>query len=196
MKIIAGLEPNDMRVLNVEMQNLDKVAVTFSGGMDSTLLLYMLIKDKEERGLNTEIHCFTATQVGTKIHSQNVLALPEFAGKVIHHTDVNNPIDEGVKPMIQQLLDDGWFVYCATNAVPLEEIGGRYPQRPKKNPDNMNLNLPFAFLFKYHIVAAYYELGIQHVIPVTHTCTQIEYGECGECFACREKKWGFSKLKV
>ena len=196
MKIIAGLEPNDMRVLNVEMQNLDKVAVTFSGGMDSTLLLYMLIKDKEERGLNTEIHCFTATQVGTKIHSQNILALPEFAGKVIHHTDVNNPIDESVKPMIQQLLDDGWFVYCATNAVPLEEIGGRYPQRPKKNPDNTNLNLPFAFLFKYHIVAAYYELGIQHVIPATHTCTQIEYGECGECYACREKKWGFSKLKV
>lgn len=195
MKILAGLEPNDIRQLNVELEDTDKVAVTFSGGMDSTLLLYMLLKDKEARGLNTEIHCFTATQCGTKIHSQKVLSLPEFAGKVIHHLDVDNPIQESVRPVIEGLLTDGWIVYGASNATPLEQIGGRYPPRPVKNPDNANMRLPFLFLYKYHILSAYYELGIDEtVLPVTHTCTELEYGECNECFACREKYWAFTKF--
>lgn len=196
MKILAGLEPNDIRLINVSLANVDKVAVTFSGGMDSTLLLYMLIREKESLGLNTEIHCFTATQCGTKIHSQNVLALPEFAGKVIHHTDVDNPINESVKPVIRNLLDAGWITYGASNTVPLEEIGGRYPPRPVKNPDNPNLILPFLFLFKYHILDAYYKLEIQHILPTTHTCTEIVTGECGLCYACREKDWAYTKLNI
>lgn len=196
MKIIAGLEPNDMRVLNVECPDVEKIAVTFSGGMDSTLLLYMLLKDKEEKGLKTEIHCFTATQVGTKIHSQNVLSRPQFKDKVIHHTDVTNDIGESVRPMIEQLVIDEWLVYGASNAVPLEQIGGRYPPRPPQNPKNQKINLPFLFLFKYHIVDAYYKLGIEHLIPTTHTCTEQIHGECGLCFACKEKQWGFQKLDM
>jgi hypothetical protein len=195
MKIIAGLEPNDMRVLNVSIdETVEKVAVTFSGGMDSTLLLYMLIKDKEDRGLTTAIHCYTATQCGTKIHSQNVLALPEFAGKVIHHLDVENPINESVKPVTDGLLKDGWVVYGASNAVPLEQIGGRYPPRNAKNPENPNCHLPFLFLFKYHILNTYAQLGIEHILPVTHTCTELAEGECGHCFACLEREWAFAKL--
>lgn len=194
MKILAGLEPNDIRLINVELVDTEKVAVTFSGGMDSTLLLYMLLKDKEEKGLKTEIHCFTATQCGTKTHSKNVLSTPEFAGKVIHHTDVDNPISESVRPVINGLLNSGWVTYGASNAVPLEQIGGRYPPRPEKNPNNPNLHLPFVFLFKYHILDAYYKLNIQHLLSVTHTCTEQHDGECEECFACREKSWAFDKL--
>jgi len=197
MKIIAGLEPNDMRVLNVELpSDREKIALTFSGGMDSTLILYMLLKDKELRKLDTEIHCFTATQCGTKIHAQNLMKLPEFIGKVIHHVDVHNPISESVKPVIRRLLDEGWYVFGGSNQVPLESIGGRYPPRPEQNFQNTNLNLPWLFLFKYHILDAYYKLGIQHILPTTHTCTEREYGECGECFACREKDWAFNKLKL
>ena len=194
MKFLAGLEPNDVRQINVELGDYDKIAVSFSGGMDSTLMLYLLLKEKELRGLSTEIHCFTATQVGTKIHSQNVLALPEFAGKVVHHTDCDNPISESVKPMTLKLLDEGWQVFAASNATPLEDIGGRYPPRPAKNSEVKNLHLPFVFLFKYHIVDSYFRLGIDHIIETTHTCTEWIHGECGECFACREKFWGFEKI--
>lgn len=194
MKILSGIEPNDIRLINVEIPGAEKIAVTFSGGIDSTLLLYMLIKDKEEKGLNTEIHCFTATQCGTKIHSRRVLELPEFNGKIIHHTDVENPINESVKPVINGLLLDGWEVFGASNAVPLEQIGGRYPPRPVKNPTNNLLHLPFLFLFKYHIVDSYFKLGISHILETTHTCTELEYGACNECFACKEKEWAFKKL--
>lgn len=196
MKVIAGLEPNDMRVINVELADAPKIALNFSGGMDSTLILYMLLKDKEERKLNTEIHCFTATQVGTKIHATKVLALPEFAGKVVHHTDVPNPISESVRPMTTKLIEDGWILYMGSNQAPLEQIGGRYPPRPVKNHENPNIRLPLLFLFKYHILDAYFKLGIQHILPTTHSCTQIEHGECGECFACRERIWAFDKLKL
>ncbi len=194
MKVIAGLEPNDMRVVNIELIPIPKVALTFSGGMDSTLILYMLLKDKETRNLNTEIHCFTATQTGTKLHSQRVLELPEFASKVIHHIDVPNPIAESVKPVTQNLLAEGWVVYGGSNQVPLEQIGGRYPPRPDKNPENPKCILPLLFLFKYHIVDAYFRLGIEHILPVTHSCTEQIEGECGTCFACLERAWAFKKL--
>lgn len=196
MKLLAGLEPNDIRQIAVTIQPVKKIAVTFSGGMDSTLLLYMLLQDREVSQVDTEIHCFTATQCGTKIHSQKVLSLPEFAGKIVHHLDCDNPIDESVKPLTLKLLEDGWTVYGASNAVPLEQIGGRYPPRPVKNPAHPNLILPFMFLFKYHITDAYYKLGIENLINVTHTCTEQEYGECGQCFACREKAWSFDKLGI
>jgi hypothetical protein len=194
MKLLAGLEPNDIRVINVELQPTEKVAITFSGGMDSTLLLYLLLREKETMQVNTEIHCFTATQCGTKIHSQKVLELPEFKDKVIHHLDVDNPIAESVRPVTKGLLSDGWVVYGASNQVPLEDIGGRYPMRHSKNPDNPNNVLPFLFLFKYHILDAYYKLGIEHILKTTHTCTELEYGECGKCFACRERDWAYYKL--
>lgn len=194
MKLIAGLEPNDVRIINVEIADTEKVAMTFSGGMDSTLLLYMLLKDREDRGLNTEIHCYTATQCGTRIHSQKVLALPEFNGKVVHHIDVDNPIAESVRPVTKKLLDDGWIVYGASNQIPLEDIGGRLPMRHVKNPENPNNALPFLFLFKYHILDAYRKLGIEHILKTTHTCTEQEYGECGHCFACLERDWAYYKL--
>lgn len=195
MKVIAGLEPNDLRVVNVNLRPLEKVAVTFSGGMDSTLLLYMLIKDKEEKRLNTEIHCFTATQVGTKKHAMAVAELPEFKNKFIHHVDVHNPISESVKPMTRQLLDDGWYVYGASNQVPLEDIGGRYPPRPACNPSNKNIDLPFLFLFKYHILDTYRKLNITHILPTTHTCTEQVDGECMKCFACLERQWAWTVLQ-
>ncbi len=195
MQIIAGLKPYDLRVINVTLEDVPKVAVLFSGGMDSTLLLSMLIKDKEMKKLNTEIHCFTATQVGTKKHAMNVLELSEFKNKVVHHIDVHNPISESVKPVFQRLLDENWILYGGTNAVPLESIGGRYPPRPVKHPDNPSLHLPFVFLFKYHILDAYYQLGIEHILPTTHTCTEQIDGECGLCYACLEKQWAFNKLK-
>ena len=195
MKIIAGLEPNDMRVINVNLVDAPRVALSFSGGMDSTLILYMLLKDKEEKAQNTDIHCFTATQVGTKKHAMNILALPEFAGRVIHHTDVPNPISESVKPMNQKLIADGWHVYVGSNQTPLEQIGGRYPPRPQQNSSNPNVHLPLLFLFKYHILDAYYQLGIEHILPITHSCTEIVDGECGKCFACLERKWAYEKIK-
>lgn len=196
MKIIAGLEPNDMRIINVSLPKNPppKIALTFSGGLDSTLILYMIIKEKEERNLNTEIHCFTATQVGTKVHATNVLRLPEFAGKIIHHTDVYNPVSESVKPVTTRLLEEGWILYGGSNQVPLEQIGGRYPLRPTRNPTNLNNILPLLFLFKYHIVDAYYQLGIEHIMPITHSCTEWIEGECGVCYACCERDWAFEKL--
>lgn len=196
MKIIAGLEPNDMRVINISLPDNPppKIALCYSGGLDSTLILYMLIKDKEKRNLNTEIHCFTATQVGTKKYAERVLELPEFKDKIVHHKDVHNPVPEGVRPVVNHLLDEGWILFGGSNAVPLEQIGGRYPWRPPKNPDNPNINLPLLFLFKYHIVDAYYQLGIEHIMPITHSCTEWIEGECGVCYACCERDWAFEKL--
>lgn len=194
MRIIAGLKPYDLRIMDVNLEDTNKVGVAFSGGMDSTLLLYMMLKDKEQRNLNTEIHCFTASQCGTKLNSQIVLSQPEFAGKVIHHLDADNQTTEGIKPLMRWLLDAGWTVYGATNATPLEQIGGRYPIRAAKFPDGNNNHLPFLMMYKYHILDAYYQLGIDHLLKFTHTCTEQEVGDCGLCFACRERQWAFEKL--
>jgi hypothetical protein len=162
--------------------------------MDSTLLLYLLLREKLRTNSSTEIHCFTTTQVGTKFHSGEVLKLPEFFDQVVHHTDIANHPGEGVKPLIRYLLDSGWPVFIATNAIPLETIGGRLPFRPSSFDINLGIHTPFVFMFKYHLLDAYYKLGIQHLLKTTHSCTEQIYGECGKCFACLERAWAFNKL--
>ena len=153
-----------------------------------------LIKEKELKGLNTEIHCFTANQTGRLLHSAEVLSLPEFKNKCVHHLDFPNETQEGIRPMARQLLAGDWTVYTGTNAPPVENIGGRYPARKYNDPLPLNLFNPLRYIFKYHILDAYSKLGIEHIVPVTHSCTEQETGECGHCFACLERNWAFKIL--
>ena len=195
MQIAVGEKLNQPINLIVDLGiEPSKVAVLFSGGMDSTLVLYMLLEEKRLKNLNTEIHCFTAPQLGRKMHSEEILSLPEFSGKCIHHEDVKNETDEGIRPMLLELLHRGWTVYTGTNAVPDEPIGGRYPARKYKDPLPANLFNPFRYAFKHHILEAYSKLNIEHLISKTHSCTEQEIGECGICFACYERAWAFKKL--
>ncbi len=195
MEIKVGEKVGEPVSLIVDLDpTLEKVGLLFSGGMDSTLVLYMLLEEKRIKGLNTEIHCFTANQLGRRVHSVNVLKLPEFAGKCIHHQDVPNDTPEGIRPMLLDLIEGGWTMYTGTNAPPVENIGGRYPARKYNDPLPPTLFNPFRYVFKHHILEAYSVLGIEHIVPVTHSCTEIEYGECGGCFACLERKWAYDKL--
>lgn len=174
---------------------LDRIALLFSGGMDSTLLLYMLLQEKYNKGLNTEIYCFTADQPGRFHHSSKILKLPEFKDKVFHRTDVDNPTPEGIKPFVRTLCDNNWVMYSAANKNPDVEIGGRYPGRRMDSPNvPSNLNFVFKDLFKHEILGLYYQLGIEHLIPYTSSCTEVETGRCNLCFACRERAWAFNVL--
>ena len=53
---------------------------------------------------------------------------------------------------------------------------------------------PFLFLHKPHIVDLIYQLGCEDVISLTQSCSAQPIGNCGTCYACAERKWGFDAL--
>ena len=62
------------------------------------------------------------------------------------------------------------------------------------NENSYVFNSPFLFMHKPQILDILYKLGCESVIPYTHSCTQLEVGQCGLCYSCEERAWGFKML--
>lgn len=89
-----------------------------------------------------------------------------------------------------------------TTANPPVEIGGGMTARVGKNlpeviqstkSDNVKMHLPWANKDKKYIAKIYKDEGLmESLFKLTRSCIHPELIECGECFWCLEKKYGFS----
>ena len=55
-------------------------------------------------------------------------------------------------------------------------------------------HMPFIHLSKWQILETAYELGIEDLLPYAHSCSRQPYSDCGECYSCEERQWGFDKI--
>jgi 7-cyano-7-deazaguanine synthase in queuosine biosynthesis len=54
--------------------------------------------------------------------------------------------------------------------------------------------LPFIDLQKQHTIDLYYQLGVEHLLKDTHSCTAQGVTHCGNCVCCSERVRGFNEL--
>jgi hypothetical protein len=61
--------------------------------------------------------------------------------------------------------------------------------------DTETFKLPFKQLEKYHIIDAFYKLGIEDLLPYTHSCgLQLAVPCQYHCFNCKERVWAYTVL--
>lgn len=178
-----------------------KIGILISGGIDSTILYYILSINKFE---HQSIHLFSMLPQKSKfdIFKHRISNITEFISK---KTNVLSDVTYFSKIIILRkavdlILQSGMdCVYTGCNKVPDIQfpikniIPGDSP--PFRGPAlNENHIRPFIDIEKPEIIKLYYKYNIQELMTLTHSCGFSLIQECGECFFCLEKKWGIMNV--
>lgn len=190
---------------HIELYEPNSTAAIFlSGGLDSAVLLYALLLEREKTKKNIHFTALTVSKVAAELYSQSIVnCLQKRFGQLQHVTGVDNEgsapgaITEAIRKKLR--LHEFDTVYTGINRNPPAELftpkGGLSPVRPTRSPHD-TLKLPFLDLYKSHIINLGAQLKIHDLMALTHSCTEQVEGRCSVCFACDERDWGFRENQI
>lgn len=196
------------------------IGVMMSGGADSALLLYFLLKHSKNK-----IHIFTLANqqkcITTAHSSLNVVSkCAELTDNYnfVHHITYEK--EQNIKNLFKtpgQFLNDSTidFLYSGVTKNPptcvTDTFSAETTETSQRNPDviretliHKNLFNPWTNIDKQYICKIYnhYDL-IDNLYPLTRSCEWVAglfeaenpgNGHCGACWWCEERIWGFNKL--
>lgn len=198
MKYVSRVDRTE---IVVDIQQQTRYGIMLSGGLDSAVLLYLMLKECPTA--NIQIF-YIAKYDGSYTYLDKIIeylnsvfdiTLPKpievgFPG--IHHTQINQV---GIRqvlikyPEIEKL-------FIGINQNPPQPWGNPkwvFPDRPTSNT-NTRIEMPFMMLYKTHIVDLVDQFEIQALANLTHTCTEQVSGRCLKCFQCNERLWAYETL--
>jgi hypothetical protein len=175
-----------------------KYGIMLSGGLDSAVLLYLLIHQES----NIDLQPFTINKTdGAALYADPIidhfnkkfnLAIP----KTIY---VGNPTAYHRVQSTTAVIDifnnhpvDYLFIGINQNPPELDHLPGA-PRRDKKSTDS-RIVFPFVDLYKTDIIEMMFKHNQEDLIYITHSCTEQPDGRCNKCWQCTERYWSFSKL--
>lgn len=198
-------------VSNIEIDiHEGKVGICASGGVDSSLLLYILMSH-----LSVPLHIFTCTN--KKKNFSNLKAITNVIKKCIDLTD-NKNIFHHIHYVEEQNENNMYLfshfslvkiLYTGITQNPPIEVTDTWNQptteNVERNPNikrdlyhrNDTFYTPFHRINKKVIYEMYKELNLlDSLYPLTRSCENEDLleGHCGECWWCEERLWGFGQL--
>jgi len=173
-----------------------KPGIMLSGGADSTLLLWMLLKNNinplpfvvnRRNGSITNTKC-----VIDWINNYYNISYP-------YPTMVGNPSslthDQQVKSGLREVFKKEFatHVYLGTIKPPPVDFPKNPPDQTLKNK-NKNIITPFLLKNKKDIYKLYKTNNILDLLKITHSCEIYDDKHCNKCFSCYERLWGMNEL--
>lgn len=203
-----------MNIHNINLIQKPNIGVSLSGGADSAILAYMLMKYSQ-----SQIHFFTTASFNKHIitvkHSSSIIKkCIELTGNfnVKHHIDYVTSQDRTkffnslISKVDSKIVD---IIYTGTTNTPADLtnfknklnqdiVQRRDPMvtKPLYSHDNKMYH-PFINLDKKDIKKLYDELNVlSEIFPLTRSCeSTIEFeNHCGHCWWCEERMWAFDRL--
>ena len=173
------------------------VSVACSGGIESTLLLYLLL---QVYGAN-DVHVCTGVVRGRRNwESTNAVRVAQALGAThIHPVTDNfttmNP-DEQMRMLAKVRQDHSTGNHYIGEALTWYSVNDTSLEAEQRGRLNRGLFLPFikARLTKRHVIDFYFQLGIESRLAQTHSCTTRGDQHCGICYCCNERVRGFHEL--
>lgn len=175
-----------------------RYGILLSGGIDSAILLYLLIKGNPE----IKIQPFTiAKRDGAALYADPViehfnikfdLSIPKtilVGDPQAHHRmqsttaviDIfdNHPVD---------------YLFIGINKNPPGLDRSPFAPRRNKKSDDPKIIFPFVDMTKDQMLQIMFDCGQEDLINITHTCTEQSLGRCNRCWQCQERAWAFKQL--
>lgn len=191
-------------IIHNKLQKVDNIGIYLSGGLDSAALLCLVLTELKLTNKQIPIYCFTVTKNDhSEYHAKQVITEVEkiFDIKLIHVTNVPNDdtaillgnIGSTAITFVNNYASN-IFSYMAINHMPPEHLVKFNNKLTIQYPTQFSYNYPFLNLHKPQIIDLIYKLNCEWIIPITHSCSQLEVDQCGKCYSCEERAWGFTML--
>lgn len=182
-----------------------KISVLFSGGMDSTALLYLLVTQCLEENRNIPIKCYSMKVGAEEKVCSNILSwfFNRFSMDISFQFLSKFPMF--IRPAVEtiQLIDPS-YVYTGCNKVitdeftPTKYIKNDTP--PVRGPALNSHHLrPFIDIDKRDIAKIYYDYQILDLLDLTFSCGSLEkqgkeFFPCNQCYFCMERNWALQSI--
>lgn len=186
--------------MNISTSAFKKYGIMLSGGLDSAILLYLLVKSNPL----IDIQPFTIPKKdGAILYANPVIEyINQFFNISIPSTiSVGDPSVHhrlqskiAVEEIFKNYTIDTLFIAINQNPPDLENLPGA-PIRDKKS-DNAKISFPFVDLYKDDILKMIIEENQLRLINLAHSCTELSDGRCNKCWQCNERSWAFNKLNL
>ena len=176
----------DVRIVTITQKI--KSAILMSGGIDSWVLYNLLDK-------NVKIFTYTRTDGIDSIDKvKKITGRDDVIG--IPNIETNKFNFDYCQDWILDNFDVE-EIFIATNVIPHLAYFPEFkmdgvPDRLWFNDDAERVKTPFSHLYKYHII----DLAQRNEIDITSTtsCLRLTDRNCGQCWQCKERQWGFDQL--
>lgn len=201
MKILAGPE-NDKREIDISLpEGKKRIGVMLSGGADSAILLYLLALERKLGNTDHELVPFTVARpdgawnyvkpIADKIKSMLGVEFSDpiqVGDPTLHHSKQgrSGEIEAREKYGVEHC-------FYGSQQHPPVPMPGEYPARPDQ-VDLPGTTIPFALVDKRHTLDLYEVFQAWPLIELTHSCTALTEGRCGECYNCKERQWALNEL--
>ena len=183
----------------------EKIGVFVSGGLDSAILLCMIVQELQETNRAIPIETFTV-----KKHDGSTEYAPCVINWIKYHYNIdiiinnhieNEDIDDGRvgRECIMSLLEQNpsTLFYMGISRQPSPDIKVFHNNLMIKYPDEFGqLKFPFLNMIKPNMVDLYSKLNVSELIPFTHSCTVLADDFCDNCYSCEERAWAFEELNI
>lgn len=202
----------DRKTVEVAVEENVSVALTMSGGLDTALLTYMICKELLDTGRRPEDYIkwiFTIPKrdgaelypdgiinwINNKLEinlpKKTIIRIPNLHG--MYH---GSQVWESILAVLEQANPDRLYMGSQRAAPDSANISQPRPSRTPTidGPMPGRLVYPFNHLYKYHCIDLFYQLGLEELIHLTHSCTQVPVGRCNKCYHCLERQWGFEMI--
>ena len=191
---------------NIIPQTNKNIGVLFSGGTDSTLLLYQLSKTHPE----SKLYLWSGSRLDDKqfnLKNINDILLELKLNNIGAHNIVtfkNREDGKQKRTKLHKQFVEMFNLDCMVNGFTLntpEDLGeGRDEKRDvvrsnKSQQNGITYYMPFVSLTKKDIAKQYEENGIRDsLFPLTVSCEAVEPPRpCKKCWWCKERYWGFGE---
>jgi hypothetical protein len=181
----------------IDTNSNTRYGILLSGGLDSAVLLYLLIKSNPA----IQIQPFTIAKTdGAVLYADPIvehfnrkfnLSIPKtivVGDPTVHHRRQSGT---AVRDIFSKHNTDELFIGINQNPPELDSLPGA-PDRDKKSNDP-KIIFPFVDLYKDQILQLMYENDQEDLIDITHSCTEQQVGRCNRCWQCQERAWAFKQ---
>lgn len=195
----------------------EPIGVSVSGGADSAILLYILMKHT-----NSPIHIVNmCCKSMNRLYSDTALAVATFCVNKTDRKDVTFSVEfvDSHNPVIAakilyKYIKKGYVghVYTGMTSTPSTEIltsefnisldssiaATRNPDNSSREPTFPGYIAPFIAVNKKKIAELYTEYNVlDDLFPITRSCynRDISIGHCKMCWWCDERRWAFGRYE-
>jgi 7-cyano-7-deazaguanine synthase in queuosine biosynthesis len=174
--------------------------IMLSGGLDSAILLYLLINQEPL----IKIQPFTIDKTdGASRYAESLIDHfnKKFSLSISKTIYVGNPKAHHRSQSTTAVIDifnnypvDHLFIGINQNPPELNHLPGA-PNRDKGSKDP-RIIFPFVDFLKTDILKIMVEHGQEDLMYITHSCTEQSIGRCNQCWQCTERAWSFSSIEM